>query len=197
MSDQPIDQRFLVIDFETNGFSDPRAKRQDYTLPWQNYPIQLSVDVVEGGEAKHAFDTLIRGAVRLGKWVKENVPVQLEDLEEGIEFEQAVEMLAELIEPGTTLVAHHIFFDLELTLARTARRKEYTSPALDKVLHAPRFCTKNCAYSKAVFGNRASLDALCTHFEVPYEVAKAHSASYDTWVLAQCLLEAQRRGVML
>ena len=102
-------------------------------MSWQNYPIQLSVEILEGGVSTHAFDTLIRGAVRLGKWVRENVPIKSEELEGGIDFEEMVEKLASLVEPGTTIVAHNIAFDLEQTLARTAKRMEYESSALENI----------------------------------------------------------------
>ena len=123
---------------------------------------------------------------------------KLKELAGGIDVEEMDEKLASLVEPGTTIVLHNIAFDLEQTLARTAKRMGYESSALDKILQAPRFCTKNCAYTKSLlFGNRASLGALCAHFEVPYDTTSAHDTRFDTHVLAQCLLEAQRRGVMM
>ena len=101
------------------------------------------------------------------------------------------------MQDGDTLVAHNIYFDMEQTLARTARTSGLDSPALQKVLHNPRFCTKRCAYSRGLFGQPASLAKLCGHFQVPYEASAAHDATCDTGVLAQCVAEAWRRGVML
>ena len=42
--------------------------------------------------------------------------------ERGVALEEAVQRLADLLTPGTTLVAHNIQFDLEQCLARTVSR---------------------------------------------------------------------------
>ena len=178
-------ERYVVIDFETNGFSDRKARCEHFTLPWQNHPCQLSVDVVEDGETWHAFDTLIRGATRFSKWSKENLSFTVEEANErGVALEEAVQRLADLLTPGTILVAHNIQFDLEQCLARTVSRMgSAASPelvaALQKVLAAPRFCTLRCEHSKIALGNMASLGALCKHFQVDYLPAAAHDATYD------------------
>ena len=194
-----MSRRFVVIDFETVGFADMKNKNPKYyTLPWQNFPCQISVDIVEDGATWHAFDTLIRGATRFGKWSTENLSYTVEDVnEKGIEFAEVVNQLAALITQETTIVAHNIKFDMEDCLARTANKLQYDSPELQKVLTAPRFCTCKCQYSKSLFGNKANLGALCKHFEVAYCSEQAHFAAYDTGVLAACVVEALRRGVML
>lgn len=189
--------RFLVLDFETNGFNASGAKFKDWTLPCQNFPTQLSVDVIEDGEITHAFDTVIKGAKGLSAWSKANVNITLEDLEHGQALPDVLETFAELITDDTTLVAHNISFDLDQALARTASKIGLSSPALEKILKAPRFCTMNCAYSKLVVGKRANLGALCAHFQIDLSQHAAHDAVYDTRLLAQCLCEALRRGVML
>ena len=92
--------RYLVIDFETNGFSDRNADRKYWTLPWQNYPCQLSVDVVDDGEAWHAFDPLIRGAIRFGQWSQENLNFTVEEANErGQALPEVIQRLAELAIP--------------------------------------------------------------------------------------------------
>ena len=107
-------RRFIVIDFETNGFSDRKANKIHWTLPWQNYPCQLSVDVLEDGESWHAFDTLIRGATRFSKWSSENLSFTVEEVnEKGVDLAEAVDRLAALITPGATIVAHNISFDMD------------------------------------------------------------------------------------
>ena len=190
--------RYVVIDFETNGFSVRDAERKHWTLPWQNYPCQLSVDVVDDGEVWHAFDTLIRGAIRFGKWSKENLNFTVEEAnEKGQALPEVIQRLAELDTPDTTIVAHNIQFDLDHCLARTASRLECDSAALQAVLSAPRLCTMRSAYSKMVFGRGPSLGALCKHFQIDYSTKEAHDAAYDTKVLAQCVAAALRRGVML
>ena len=190
-------RRIIVIDFETNGLAERKATSNYYTLPWQNYPCQLSVDIVEDGETWHAFDTLIRGATRFGRWSANNLSFTVEEAnEKGVELAEAIDRLAALITPGATIVAHNISFDMDQCLARTAKKLGYDSVGLQRVLTAPRFCTYRCEYSKLLFGNKASLEALCKHFEVDYCKEKAHDASYDTCVLAACVAAALRRGVM-
>ena len=52
----------------------------------------------------------------------------------------------------------------------------------------------NSAYSKAVFGKWPKLVELCSHFQV--ELTNAHDARGDSKALAQCVIEAIKRGVM-
>ena len=62
---QPKTTRYICLDFETNGFPTRGAERRDWPLPFSSFPTQISVDIVEGGEVSHAFDTYIRGATSL------------------------------------------------------------------------------------------------------------------------------------
>ena len=50
------------------GFPHQRQELRDWALPFSSYPIQLSVDIVEEGEVRHAFDTVICGATSLAPW---------------------------------------------------------------------------------------------------------------------------------
>ena len=163
--------RYVCIDFETNGFPNKNGKYKDWTLPFSSFPIQVSVDIVdEDGEVSHAYDTVIAGATSLAYWVKQNVPVGLEDISHGRAFADVVGDLAQILQLGDTIVAHNASFDLDLVLARTARRLGIDSPDLRKLLQAPRFCTLRCAYTKGVFGARGTqLKNLCAHFEIPLE----------------------------
>ena len=68
--------RYVCLDFETTGFAKPgAAPSHEWPLPFANYPIQLSIDVVEDGEVTHLYDTLIKGARQFCPWVKANVPI--------------------------------------------------------------------------------------------------------------------------
>ena len=186
--------RYVCLDFETNGFPKRGAPYPDWPLPFSSYPIQLSVDIVEDGEVWHAFDTLVWGAEQLAPWVRANVPISLEGLEEGVLFEDAVHDLARLLRDGDTIVAHGASFDLDMVLARAARRLDCEGLA-QQVLALPRFCTMRCAYSRAALGRQPGLKDLCAHFEV--ELDGAHDARADSAALARCVAEALRRGVML
>ena len=187
--------RYLCIDFETNGFPTKNAPRSDWTLPFHSYPIQISIDIVEDGAIHHAMDALIKGATRLAPWVKNNVPYGLTDLQQGETFENVLNTFADLLQEGDTIVAHNADFDIGTVIARTSRRLGLKTPALQKILESPRFCTMRCAYVKEVFGRCPKLDELCNHFEVSLE--NAHNATVDSHALACCVAEAMRRGVMM
>ena len=187
--------RYVCLDFETNGFPSRGARFGDWTLPFSSFPIQLSVDIVDADmEIVHAMDTTIRGATQLAPWVRANVPITLENIREGLPFEDVVRELAGLLQDGDTIVAHNVSFDLDTVLARTANKLGYSPPGLHRILEAPRFCTMRCAYSRAALG-QPRLKELCRHFEVTLD--GAHDARADSAALVRCVAEALRRGVML
>ena len=195
--------RYVCLDFETNGFPGNKdAPKEDWTLPWSSYPIQLSVDFVEHGEVIHAMDAVVRGATGLSPWVRKNVPITLKDIaERGVDFMEVVKQLAGMLREGDMIVAHNAQFDMETVLARTTRKLSdlydldyYNSPAVRAILEAPRFCTMRCAYSHTTFGRFPSMRQLCEHFQV--SLVGAHDARADSAALAHCVAEAWRRGVM-
>jgi DNA polymerase III epsilon subunit-like protein len=198
VSSRPPGPRYICLDFETNGFSPPDAPRADWTLPWSNFPTQISVDIVQDGEVQHAFDTVIAGATNLSAWSKANVNVSIEEIRGGMPFRWVVKKLAALLQDGDTIVAHNAKFDVDIVLARTAQRMKERDGAdvigLDRILQAPRFCTMRCAYARGL-DKQPKLELLCKHFEV--ELVNAHDARADTRALTGCVAEAWRRGVML
>ena len=110
------------------------------------------MDIVdEDGEVSHAYATVIAGATSLAYWVKQNVPVGLDDISHGRAFADVVTDLAQILQPGDTIVAHNASFDLDLVLGRAARRLGIECPDLHKLLQAPRFCTLRCAYTRGIF----------------------------------------------
>ena len=185
--------RYVCLDFETTGFSKPGTSSHEWPLPCANYPIQLSIDVVEDGEVTHLYDTLIKGARQFCPWVKEKVPIVITDLVNGCTLQEVVDDVAALLQDGDTIVAHNIQYDLELVLAKACKRRDIGGPALERIMAAPRFCTMRCAYTKSV--KATSLAKLCAHFEVPLK--DAHDARGDSQALAGVVAEAWRRGVML
>ena len=188
--------RYLCIDFETNGCPKTKnAPKSDWTLPFSNYPIQVSIDIVEDEQIYHAFDTLIKGATCFAPFVKQNVPITLDDLRKGETFENVLSQIDALIQDGDTIVAHNVNFDMDMVIRRTAERLGVNSPALTRILELPRFCTMRCLYVRGVFGRCPKLFELCNHFEVPLE--NAHDATADSHALACCVAEAMRRGVMM
>ena len=108
-----MSRRYICLDFETNGFRGRENEpKSEWALPFSNYLAQLSVDVVQDGECWHAFDTFIKGAKSFTGWVKQNVPITLQDVEKGISFAGAIDYLARLLGDNTTIVAHNISFDI-------------------------------------------------------------------------------------
>ena len=186
--------RFVCLDFETTGLPVRGAPPSEIPLPFENFPIQVSVDIVEDGEIHHAYDSLIAGASQFNKWVRTNVPVTLESLEYGRTLPQVVCDIAGLLRDGDTIVTHNTRYDLDDVLAKAAARTGYDSLELRRILAAPRFCTMTCAYSKRVWGKWPSMVAFCAHFEVTN--GRPHDAKCDVAALAQCVAEALRRGVM-
>ena len=187
--------RYLCIDFETNGFF-KKSEFKYWGLPFCSYPVQVSVHAVEDGEFSHLYETVICGATSMAEWCHDNFRLTLEDIANGIPFQQMITELAALMKPGDIMVAHKVEFDVGTCIGLTAQRLNYESLELQKILPAPRFCTMLCAYSKQVFNNRwPTMAKLCEHFEV--ELVEAHDAVVDSLALANCVAEALRRGVML
>ena len=189
--------RYICFDFETVGFCDRTAKWPNYTMPWENHPIQLSIDIVdESGVISHACDTIIAGATGFAPWVHANVPVTLEQVAtEGRPFREVLQVFADLIQDGDTLVARNIEFDINRVIGKSSQKMGIDTPALRRILAAPRFCTMRSSYSTGALGKQPKLSKLCEHFGVV--LSDAHDARADTFALAECVAEALRRGVML
>ena len=164
-------------------------------MPFSSYPIQLSVDIVEDGEVVHAYDTLVSGATQFAPWVREHVPIGVEELEGGRPFAQVMADLAGLLQAGDVLVAHNMAVGAGMAIVRTARCLGYNEPELDGILATPRFCTMRCAYARAIWRGRCGMHELCEHFGVVLQ--GAHDARVDSNALAQCVAMAWHRGVML
>ena len=193
-------RRFVCLDFETNGFP-PKTEGEDWPLPFHSYPIQLSVDVVEDGAVAHHWDTLMCGATQLCTWVQRNVPLTLpETSREGIPLGDAVLCLDLLLKDGDTIVIHNADFDINMVLRRSMTMLQFNNNphaqnACGRIIRAPRFCTMKSVYARSVFGKWPKLRELCDHFEV--QLTNAHDARGDSKALADCVVEAMRRGVML
>ena len=199
----PSVKRYVCLDFETNGFHTAGAAREDRPWPFASFPIQLAVVIVEGGEIQPAYDTTIRGAQQLVPWVRENVPVTMQQIHGGVSFNRMLADLAELLQLGDVIVAHNALFDMDMALHTTASRlegeREYEVDwaALNKILRTPTFCTMRCAWSKRRWPRPPRLIKLCEHFQVEFEEDGAHDARYDSMKLAECVQEALRRGEMM
>ena len=177
--------RYVCLEFETNGF----PSKGSWTLPCCSFPIQLSVDIVEDGEVTHAYDTIIAGATSFAPWVQENIAITLAEASRGKPFRGVLEYRAGLLQDGGTIVAHNASFDLDTAIGRTASKLGITTPALQKILEAPRFCTQRCAFTRSLDGG-SSVKDLCAHFQVTLE--NAHDARADSAALAECVAEAWR-----
>ena len=190
-------RRFVCIDFETNGFpSKNSTSSNDWPLPFSSIPIQVSVDVVDSsGYVDHAYDSIIQGATQLCSWVRAHVPIRMDQIATSKPLIDVVDDIARVLQEGDVIVAHNIAFDLDLALARTCTKMNIRTPALQRILSTPRFCTMRCAYSRSVFERQPKLIDMCRHFGV--DLVNAHDARADTAALASCVATAIRRGVML
>ena len=137
--------RYLCLDFETNGFSERNAEFKNWTLPFANHPVQISVYAVEDGEFSHLYETVICGVTSRAKWVQDNVRLTMEEIEGGIPFRQMLTELADLLKPGDVLVAHNASFDIDTCISNAAMRLGLDDEEceehviLQKILTTPRF----------------------------------------------------------
>ena len=188
--------RYIVIDFETNGFASRGSDSYHAPLPWQNFPTQIAVFVVDHGAVEYAYDTLISGAAQLSLWVHRNVPLSLEEIDTGKPLEEVIRDLALIIKDDDVIVTHNTEYDMDEVLAKSARGLMIRGPELQRILSRPRLCTCKCSYSVSVFGKWPKLSDLCNHFgTVDFE--DKHEAVHDAAALALCVAQAWRRGVML
>jgi DNA polymerase III epsilon subunit-like protein len=195
--------RYLILDTETNGRrtnpkpGEPPVRPCDYPLPWADFPIQISVDLVEYGEITHLYDTLVRGATQFAPWVRANVPISPESLADGKDFAQVIREVAALIQDGDCVVAHNRIYDIDQVIVKYARCKNLLDmPELKRITSAAPLCTWRCPYTQtALPSSGRKLPHLCAHFGVTLE--GAHDARADTHALAECVAEAWRRGVLL
>ena len=195
-----VTTRYLCLDFETNGFPKKGGLASDRPYPWCSFPIQLAVVIVEDGEIIPAYDTVIRGATQLAPFVRDKVPVTMNDIRCGVWFNEMLNDLAALIQPGDVLVAHNARFDLDDCLHTSAirykRQKGYPldEEALTKILRTPTFCTMKFAWTVARWPRGLKMKELCDHFQVDFEENSGHDARYDALKLAECVQEALRTG---
>ena len=174
-------QRYLIIDFETNG------RPHDKVLPCAAYPTQVSVDAYypETQAIDHLYDSFIRGAGSLTQWVLENTPVTLDLLEQAPTADVVSADLANLYREGDVMVAHQAQFDLGTVLPKIA---DMGHP----FLNAPVICTVRPPWACAALGKSSvSLQDLCRFLGVEFDDDKAHDATYDTRALALCMKSAQ------
>ena len=126
-----------------------------------------------------------------------NTKVLFDKLNKAPGLREVIRQIAALLQPTDWLIAHCACFDFERCLIRTCECERIYNVDLHKILSLPRFCTMQCSYMKSVPPKRHSMKTLCKHFNVEWDGVSAHDATYDSWKLAQCVAEANRRGVML
>ena len=87
-----VKRRYVCVAVDHNGYSSlEEAPSDERALPFSFYPIQISIDIVEDGVARHAYDSLIRGATQLTPNVRENAPASISTIQrEGKELREVL-----------------------------------------------------------------------------------------------------------
>ena len=175
--------RYLAIDFETNG------RPHDRVYPCGAFPTQVSVTAFEpaSGQITHLYDTYIRGARSLTRWVMDNTPVSFRILEHAPPAMEVSAALADLCRAGDVVVAHNAQFDLGMVLPKIADDAHPLFGCLT-------ICTMREAWVRQAVGKLPKLQDLCALLDVPFDPVAAHDAAYDTMALAACMKEAHLRG---
>lgn len=200
------DVRYIVIDFETTGVGEDRGrpyKKTQMPLPRANWPVELgAISIDENGNVLQKIYTTIKGAKRMNPWVEKNCPnVSVSKCEsEGVEFSEALDMLATLIGDSTetTIVSHNIQYDWDMVIQTTVKELGLNeSESFRKLNTCDCFCTMvnsktkadGSAYYWAKIGRwiGPKLSDLTQKFNIDYDNGKAHDALYDATLAAKCL----------
>ena len=206
----PMARRFVCFDFETTGIWKRKDQETDpayWAKLCYNYPIQISVDVVEPDlSVTRAFDALVIWATRTVKFVAETILPQLglrhshlkHDLEQhGKYLAEVLRDLADLLNPGDVLVSHNLMYDVGRTLGvnfwndKAEPHFDATKDSLERILAAPRLCTMLWKTTRPF----SSLDSLVREYGVTND--HAHDARGDSKALAECIAAALRQGERL
>jgi len=201
----PMARRFVCIDFETTRIwkKDEEQDPAFWAKPCYNYPMQISVDIVEPDlSVTHAFDALIVGAIQTVRFTAEKILPELglnrfrlkSDLQRsGRLLADVLGALADLLGPNDVLVSHNLTYDVGRVLGvnfwneKAEPHFDEAKDSLERILAAPRLCTMLWKTK----GPYAGLERLTQEYGVTNE--HAHDARGDSKALAECLAKAIRQ----
>lgn len=111
-----------------------------------------------------------------------------EDLAGCPKWEEVAGNVSEFIQRGDLLVIQNASFDMPFI------ENELRRVGVEMSKTAPQFCTKENGRWACADGKFPNLQELCFALGVEYDKAKAHGASYDTEILAECFFRGFDRG---
>ena len=207
---------FLIFDFETTGIdNNAKDKYKPYPkhkkpLPRENYPVELAARLIDqSGKTLNEMRVLIKGAERLSPWVLENCThFNIEKINEsGVSFEEALNMLADMVSNETVLVAHNIDYDWNAVLCSTVIDKKLENhSSYIKLKGCTRFCTminETTKKTKQAYYWRKiqkmvgpKLQQIAADYGIEYDKDHAHDANYDVSITTKCLIKMIEKNLV-
>lgn len=103
-------------------------------------------------------------------------------------FADIADKVYELMQGASLLIAHNFQFDGKFIASEMIKCE-------NRVPTAPSFCTMENSRWACFDGKFPKLLELCFALGVDYDKSKAHAASYDVEVMAECFFKALNRGL--
>lgn len=172
-------RNFLVFDVETNGIGGFRPPTQTIT--------QLAfIKFNENGDNLDEYSTIVKGATEVNKDVP-SVKITLEEINNGINLDVALNRFLSAIEDDTILLAHNADFDTSI-IQRDCKKYKLKIPKRTV------FCTmKSSTYICKIrnkYGYKwPSLNELATFMKININENDFHDALYDCTITKQCFLK--------
>ena len=166
------DLRYVVLDVETTG---TRSM-------WGDRITEIAAVVVEGGEVRDVFETLVNPDRSISPWITQLTRITDAMVRRAPRFGDVAPQLCRVMEGGI-FVAHNATFDWRFVSCEVARTTGQT-------LEGERLCTVRLTKSLVPHLRRRSLDSVANYFGV--EVTARHSAAGDAVATAHVLLRLLR-----
>ena len=103
-------------------------------------------------------------------------------------FVDVAEQVYEVMQGATLLIAHNFAFDGNFIATEFVNAGKH-------VPNVPSFCTMENSRWACFDGKLPKLAEVCFAMGVEYDDSKAHAASYDVEVMAECFFKAMKRGL--
>jgi DNA polymerase-3 subunit epsilon len=174
------DMSFAVVDVETTGSSLQRGARI----------VEFSAVLVERGEVRGEFTTLVNPEAWIPRWVTRLTGIEPQMVETAPRFRDIAGRVREALE-GRVFVAHNVMFDWRF-VAEELRMADAVLP------DGPRLCTVRMARRVLPGLRRRGLDSLARYYDL--EIENRHRAGDDARATATILIRmleaADRQGIV-